>query len=282
MTFGVSTFFKIRRRRRNPTRRSTFERHDMAPPEVVILLIGPTGSGKTSFIKRVAGLSDKDMKIQRESLHPGKLPIQEHACGLLTGTEATSGCKTYRFVHRGTNFALIDTPGLRDVAGGNIPVLANIAKLLKWKAPDRPWVAGAIYFHAITCKRFAGPVRFNFDLFKAMCGETFYSRIACVTTLWGDVGPERLEQFDGFSKELRAEYFNITNSRNGGIVFDLKDSDPVAYDRVLDHFAQFAGNNIRWLRFEREVVHDGVKEIKRTAAGKLLQKRANQGICTIT
>ncbi|KAK5651619.1 hypothetical protein OQA88_11892 [Cercophora sp. LCS_1] len=232
-------------------------------PRVVILLVGPTGSGRSSFVKEVAGLTDKDIKISYDKLHP-----------------CTKECKIYSLEHNGTTFELIDTPGFEDIALANNAILSKIARYLRQKSRSGPWVTGALYFHKIPGKRFTGPTRFNFELFKAMCGEQFFSRVACVTTLWSDVNSEKLEQFNGFSKELKAEYFNITKDPKGGVVFDLKDDDPEVYGRILDHFAAFAGSNHRWLRFEKEVVHDGL-DAKRTVAGKLIKKKANQGLCTI-
>jgi energy-coupling factor transporter ATP-binding protein EcfA2 len=36
---------------------------NMASPEVTLLLVGPTGSGKSAFVKQVAGLGDHDINV---------------------------------------------------------------------------------------------------------------------------------------------------------------------------------------------------------------------------
>lgn len=42
---------------------------NMASPDVTILLIGPTGSGKSAFVKRVAGPGGHDIELGHGS-HP--------------------------------------------------------------------------------------------------------------------------------------------------------------------------------------------------------------------
>ncbi|KAK0718543.1 hypothetical protein B0T26DRAFT_629741, partial [Lasiosphaeria miniovina] len=132
---------------------------------------GPTGTGKTRFVRRLPGLKEQ----VTEPDNGGTLKCQVYTCE--TG---------------GTTFKVIDTPGLRDDASANLPVLREIAATLERNSPNKsdPWVTAALYFHRITDRRITGAGKLGLDIFKAMAGEWFYSRIACVTTMWDIIRSE--------------------------------------------------------------------------------------------
>ncbi|GAB1318343.1 hypothetical protein MFIFM68171_08553 [Madurella fahalii] len=230
----------------------------MASPEVTLLLIGPTGSGKSSFVKKVANLGSRDIKI-------GNGP-----------NPCTLRCKVYKFPYNGTTFAIIDTPGLDDTAAPNLGILQEIANQLKVQDTK---VTGAIYFHKITDKRFTGTSRFNFDIFKAICGEAFYPRMVCVTTMWNNIRSEKMAQYVILSEELREDTMNIAG--NSVTVFNLNGSDSDVYFEVLRHFARFARGNHRQLQLEKEMRERRLKNVKKTMAGREIMKRVNTGFCVI-
>ncbi|KAK3299904.1 uncharacterized protein B0H64DRAFT_437112 [Chaetomium fimeti] len=234
----------------------------MASPEVTLLLIGPTGSGKSAFVKEVAGLGGNDIQVGH-----GPNPC-------------TSRCKVYRVPLYGTTFALIDTPGLEDVAGAsrNLGVLQEIVNQLKGLGNDAK-VTGAIYFHKITDKRFTGTSKFNFDIFKAICGEAFYPRMACVTTMWNHIRAEKMMQYENFGEELRENSLKFNG--NSVAVFDLRGGDPDVYFEVLRHFARFGRGSHRPLQLEQEARDPKRKGVKKTMAGREVMKKVNTGFCVI-
>ncbi|KAK3357921.1 P-loop containing nucleoside triphosphate hydrolase protein [Lasiosphaeria hispida] len=234
---------------------------NIASPEVTLLLIGPTGSGKSSFIQKVAGPVGRDINI-------GSGP-----------NPCTFRCKVYKFTYNETRFAIIDTPGLEDVAAtaANLKILQEIANQLK--AHDAN-VTGAIYFHRITDKRFTGTSRFNFDIFKAICGEAFFPRMVCVTTMWNNIKPRRMPDFESLSKELRQGPMDFAGKSVK--IFDLNGSDPDVYFEVLSYFAQFPRGNHRPLQLEKEVRgNPRLKSVKKTMAGREVMKNVNAGFCVI-
>ncbi|KAK0711820.1 P-loop containing nucleoside triphosphate hydrolase protein [Lasiosphaeris hirsuta] len=231
-----------------------------ASPEATLLLIGPTGSGKSSFVQRVARLSDSDIEIGNGN----------NSC--------TLRCKVYKVTHNGTKFAIIDTPGLEDVAAAaaNLRTLQEIAAQLKAQDTN---VTGAIYFHRITDKRFTGTSRFNFDIFKAICGEEFYPRMVCVTTMWNNIQPKKIAAFESLSKQLRESHMNFAGK--SVTVFDLNESDPDVYFDVLSYFVRYPRGSHRLLQLQKEVRDPRWKGVKKTMAGKEVMKKVNAGFCVI-
>jgi hypothetical protein len=187
-------------------------------------------------------------------------------------------CKVYRVPYNGTTFALIDTPGLEDTAAAtrNLGVLQDIVNQLKGHDSK---VTGAIYFHKITDKRFTGTSKFNFDIFKAICGEAFYPRMACVTTMWNHIRADRMTQYEYLGEQLREDALNFNG--NSVTVFNLQGTDPDVYFEVLRHFARFARGNHRLLQLEREARDPKRKGVKKTIAGREVMKRVNTGFCVI-
>lgn len=158
----------------------------------------------------------------------------------------------------------------------NLKILQEIANQLKGHDAK---VTGAIYFHKITDKRFTGTSRFNFDIFKAICGEAFYPRMVCVTTMWNNIRSEKMAQYEDLSAELREDSMNVAG--NSITVFNLKEGNPDMYLEVLRHFGRFARGNHRPLQLEKEVRNPKLKSVKKTMAGREIMKRVNAGFCVI-
>jgi hypothetical protein len=161
-------------------------------------------------------------------------------------------------------------------ASRNLRVLQEIINQLKGHDAK---VTGAIYFHKITDKRITGTSKFNFDIFKAICGDAFYPRMACVTTMWNQIRPGKVSQYTHLSNELREHALNF--SGNNMTVFDLQGSDPDVYFEVLRYFARFARGSHRPLQLEKEARDPKRKGVKKTMAGREVMKRVNTGFCVI-
>ena len=51
-------------------------------------------------------------------------------------------------------------------------------------------LAGVIYTHRISDKRFTGIAGRNFKIFRELCGETNLKNVVLVTNMWGEVPHE--------------------------------------------------------------------------------------------
>ncbi|KAK0711867.1 P-loop containing nucleoside triphosphate hydrolase protein, partial [Lasiosphaeris hirsuta] len=130
----------------------------------VILLIGPTGSGKSSFIR---SLTKEKVEVN------GQKPCTTECKDYLIELDINGRTKT---------FILVDTPGFEDFPENNLIALRSIAEKLSKMRPQV--VYGAIYFHRIINGRFHGTTRSILSIFKSICGDQFFDHVAFVTTMW--------------------------------------------------------------------------------------------------
>ncbi|OBZ66268.1 hypothetical protein A0H81_13769 [Grifola frondosa] len=127
----------------------------------LIAVMGPTGSGKTTFINLVSG----------SNLQVGK--------SLKSCTDE-----------------LIDTAGFDDTEKTQADVLREIAAYLKTSYEDGRLLTGIIYMHRISDRRIGGIARESFRLFRKTCGDGAMQNVVIVTNMWGDVRKE-----DGEARE---------------------------------------------------------------------------------
>jgi hypothetical protein len=98
-------------------------------------------------------------------------------------------------------YILIDTPGFNDRVRSDIEVFEEI---LKWFRTMTPYcdLAGVLYVHDITQKRFNQSAKLNLDMLEALCGEKFFKNVTILTTMWSDVSDSALED-----AQIRQEEF---------------------------------------------------------------------------
>ncbi|KAM7183491.1 hypothetical protein V8F20_012610 [Naviculisporaceae sp. PSN 640] len=230
----------------------------MANYQIVLLLLGPTRSGKTTFVQGT-----------------GAIPVDGK-----TEIGSTQQCKDYTIPIRGKSCLIIDTPGFDDSPALNLSVLNTLAtKLL-----SSPPVNGVIYFHRVTNTRLTGSARSNIDLFLNICGRVFYGQTAFVTTMWNNINPKELQRFENLNRQIQSNISNKTTSLAHFRKFDTrKAGDAMA---VLDHFATLPklAQHAAPLLFAQELKRFGSAtptNVRRTTAGKLVIKDLNRGFCMI-
>ncbi|KAJ8125625.1 hypothetical protein O1611_g8012 [Lasiodiplodia mahajangana] len=138
-----------------------------------ILVVGPIGSGKSSFVAAAAAASGRDIKISHEAdsctLHCTEYP-----------TKYSSGNK---------QVFLVDTPGFEDPKKADADTLEQITKWIEGAS-----VSGVVYLHRCTDTRFDADLKLNFEVIKAMCGPAFYSRIVICSTFWNIASQDKFQQ----------------------------------------------------------------------------------------
>ncbi|KAK5651196.1 hypothetical protein OQA88_12744 [Cercophora sp. LCS_1] len=218
----------------------------MAGGGIILLLIGPTGSGKTSFAK-FAGC---DVEV----------------------TSRTTACKGYPT--KDQRFWIIDTPGLDDVPANNLAILKNLAHVLNEIGPDQ--AIGAIFFHRITDGKFGGTARSHLDIFKQICGPDFKKQAAFVTSMWNRAGAKGRVTYERSSHELATRYFLI------GPTFTFE-SDTKSVQKVLEHFSKTPPKTEPQLVTELKRVGSSLSGVRKTSAGKavLAARKRGGGGCVI-
>ncbi|KIK03897.1 hypothetical protein K443DRAFT_94209, partial [Laccaria amethystina LaAM-08-1] len=127
-------------------------------------IIGPTGSGKSSFIARLTG--DKSIEIGH------------------TVEPAASEVRHYNyFDESGRSVTLVDSPGFDDSREGftDADVLGKIAAFLEITFEQDKKLSGIIYLHWITDTS-GGVSRRNLVMFRKLCGAL--ENVFVVTTGW--------------------------------------------------------------------------------------------------
>ncbi|KAK0623865.1 P-loop containing nucleoside triphosphate hydrolase protein [Immersiella caudata] len=241
----------------------------MAPSDVVILLIGLHGTGKTTF----AGVAtNTDVKT-----HQGK-----------GGGPCTEECVRYTVAYKEKQVTIIDTPGLadRNTSEENIEILHKIAKQLRSLGQER--VSGVIYFHSIEGVRLSAIDLDNIRILKKICGVDFFPRVAFVTTRW-----DRIKQTE-WNALLQPRHQELTKAWNDmmptGPTFKFLNDDSKSHEEVLEYFAAQTGepsDAIPQLLFAQELdryrwEQNPIKAVKRSTAGKEMVARGSnvrKGIC---
>lgn len=105
-------------------------------------------------------------------------------CLLTQTTTGTASCSAHEVTDpsSGTRLTLLDTPGFNDQTRDDLEILGEIALFLT--SQNLPPVCAIVFTHAITENRVTGSSRLNLNIAKALCGETHYSRLALLTTMW--------------------------------------------------------------------------------------------------
>ena len=130
-------------------------------------------------------------------------------------------------------------------------------------------LAGVIYVHRISDKRFTGIAGRNFKMFRELCGDTTLKNVVIVTNMWGevsrDVGNAR-------EKELSSSFFTPALEKGAQMVRH-HNTTKSAHDiiRVI------MKNHPVVLQIQRELV-DEHKNIVDTAAGEAVNQELNEQI----
>ncbi|KAK3991104.1 hypothetical protein QBC44DRAFT_368447 [Cladorrhinum sp. PSN332] len=210
----------------------------------VVLVLGITGSGKSSFIKRASGLK----------VHTG------HAL------ESTT-----------TEVWFVDTPGFSDshvTTHSDIKVLEAISNEL-WRLITKEALAvhGGVYLHDITRDRMDGEGATILSVLEAMVGEKAMDHVTLATTKWDQVNYKDGEKREN---ELEKKYWKNLTQHGAKHGYRLRKDEKRAYSQIVQDIeannVQFPGGAI--LQIEGEIAEG--KTIGDTSGGKVLHAHVNQ------
>ncbi|KAF7789639.1 hypothetical protein EIP86_000585 [Pleurotus ostreatoroseus] len=215
------------------------------PEEIVIAIMGATGSGKSTFINLVSG--------------------SQLAVG--TGLKScTSNVETGRsFQLDGRPITLVDTPGFDDTNISDTDILKMIAVYLSTTYNNGYKLSGVIYMHRISDFRVGGIAKRNFNMFRKLCGDETLQNVVIVTNMWGEVTPERGAARE---QELRTDEVLFKPVIDKGAQMLRHENTLQSAHAILWHLIN---NRPQALRIQRELVDEG-KDITQTAAGEELDR----------
>jgi hypothetical protein len=219
----------------------------MSPADIIIAVMGITGSGKTTLISRCMG---EDV-------------------GIGHGLEScTQDVAIHSFRHRGRIVRMIDTPGFDDTSRADVNILNNIAFWLShaYRATPKLLLSGIIYLHPVLETRMSGTAMKNLEMMRRLCGEQNLGAIWLATTMWGLVDPMIGQQRE---RQLIAEPdFWGDLIRGGSKVRRHQDTDVSAFSIVDDIIAR---SRPVALRIQCEMV-DERRSVDETDAGRYLRR----------
>lgn len=156
---------------------------DIKPTDIVIAVMGITGSGKTTFVSHYA---DKDLEIGHglESCTQGVDPVP---CTF----------------ENNRPIWLIDTPGFDDTYRTDSDVLRELAQWLSTAYNLKIKLTGIIYLHRISDTRVGNAASRNLRMFKKLCGQDGLGSVVLATTMWSEGSSKKAQE--GRESELQKE-----------------------------------------------------------------------------
>ncbi|KAM7197374.1 hypothetical protein V8F33_005595 [Rhypophila sp. PSN 637] len=256
----------------NPTDATAGKTDKVSNRHVSLLVLGPSGSGKSSFIATVVSGKGKDADIVSHDIESYTSTCTPH---------------TFKFTdnkHNNTTVTLIDSPGFNDTNRNDLDILQSIADFLTSKTTSPPTsIAGIILTHPITQNRMTGSARLNLAALKALCGEGFYPRVVVLTTMWNTIPSaddnDRCQQMRDECTRREAQIMASPalwgDLVAGGARVMRFDSTPESTACVLEHFmaAGGLGGSVNDEGSSLSLVNElGTKRIslEETSAGRVL------------
>ncbi|KAF9489926.1 hypothetical protein BDN71DRAFT_1455368 [Pleurotus eryngii] len=149
--------------------------------------MGPTGVGKSTFIKYAAGgknavVVGHHLESCTSEVQPIKVKRREDENPVI----------------------LVDTPGFDDTKLPDTEILRRIAVWLQQTYQDKVRLAGIIYMHRISDNRMAGAPLKNLTMFSQLCGTAAAEGVVLSTTMWGSIKDGTGESRE---EELKAKFW---------------------------------------------------------------------------
>jgi hypothetical protein len=178
------------------------------------------------------------------------------------GISDTADVISYRFLHNGFNFMLVDTPGFDDTYLSDRDVLTKISEWLASSYRAGTKLSAIIYLHRISDPRMQGSALRNFTVFKKLCGEDCFRSVFLCTTFW-DMFKRNPGIAEAREAELKTkeEFWGGMISR-GSKVCRVPNNQESARQLLC---AMVQGKSLT-LKIQRELV-DEEKKLDDTAAG---------------
>ncbi|KAF5351062.1 hypothetical protein D9756_008436 [Leucocoprinus leucothites] len=221
----------------------------LTPEDIIVAVMGPTGTGKSTFIQRATN----------HSWTVGH-SLQSH----------TSTVEALRVsFNDGISLVLVDTPGFDDTNKSDLETLKVIAKWFEQVYRRGLEISGILYLHRITDDRMGRTPRKNLELFKKVCGEDYFPLMVLVTTMWPESSNEDEAVFSERETQLKKDCWEDI-IRHPAQVQRFRGTHTSAWN-ILEEVFTFAGTRQqrKILEIQQEIV-DFSKRVPDTSAGQQL------------
>ncbi|KEY67953.1 hypothetical protein S7711_02161 [Stachybotrys chartarum IBT 7711] len=209
--------------------------------DVVIAVMGMTGSGKTTFISKVTGRSD--LKIGHDL------------------TSCTRDIEVIETKIGDTTVRFVDTPGFSDTHLSDTEVLQMIADYLATAYKNDMKLSGIIYLHPISDTRITHHATKNLEMFRKLTGEKNLKNVVLTTSMWDKVSPEEGARREA---ELKSKFWKVFVALGANVT--RYNGSP---ESARDVAAMLMGNHPFYLQLQEEM-GKGNKLLRDTSAGREL------------
>ncbi|KAI1123090.1 P-loop containing nucleoside triphosphate hydrolase protein [Nemania abortiva] len=207
--------------------------------DLLIAVMGMTGSGKTTFISKVTGRTDLNIGHSLTSCTRDIEVIETKIDG-----------RVVRFV---------DTPGFSDTTLSDGEVLQLIADYLATAYKNDMKLSGIIYLHPISDTRVTHHATRNLQMFQKLTGENNLKNVLLATSMWDKVSAEEGERREA---ELKSKFWRVL------LAWEAK---AVRYGGTRDSARAMAralmANKPFFVQLQREMGKDN-KALRDTEAGR--------------
>ena len=214
--------------------------------DIVIGVVGVTGSGKSSLIKRLTG-------------------NEEVVIGHGVDSE-TQEINQYAIHHEGQRYVVVDSPGFQDTNRDDEDIFHQLASWMETSYRAGQKMNGLIYLHPIIQPRQKGSEIRNLWMFKKLCGAENFCNVILGLTFCDQehesvIAKRRQELVD--TPEWWGDMVN-----KGSKVREI----PLERKECLKLLEHFAPRKRMTLRFQEEVVEQGLSISETDAAQTILHK----------
>ncbi|PPR07083.1 hypothetical protein CVT24_010984 [Panaeolus cyanescens] len=224
----------------------------IGPSDKVILVLGPTGAGKSQFIE--SAIHDPTLQLASSSLKSD-----------------TQDIRLYRLSKRPSSrfhdetVVLVDTPGFDDTDRDDKITLDIISRWLRKQYQSESILAGVLWLHPINKARMNKAAVDNFNLFVQLSGPEAAKSVVFVTTMW-DL-PSEGQSASSKLVELERDFWKEMIENGAKVAqFDKRDHVNAAWSIIATLASQQTTRNV--LRLQRELSTS--PDIKRTSAFRTL------------
>ncbi|KAH0829010.1 hypothetical protein J3R83DRAFT_2463 [Lanmaoa asiatica] len=235
---------------------------DLATDDIVIAIMGPTGSGKSTVRQTTTSRGDRSLMCCQFIRSASGHDTQGVGHGLKSFTSQVLAIRFWdqecrRYV------VLVDTPGFDDTFKSDLDILNMISDWLNSSYKKKKLLSGILYLHRITDNRMAGTPLKNLRVFRELCGKDALEKVYLTTTMWDEVEPRVGERR---LDELKTDYWKTMMNRGAHIARCRSDDDsPQKLIRLI-----LAQEDARKALLLQEEMGELKKELKETAAGQQL------------
>ncbi|KAH7914568.1 P-loop containing nucleoside triphosphate hydrolase protein, partial [Hygrophoropsis aurantiaca] len=146
---------------------------DARPDDIIILIMGPTGVGKSTFVNTATGKQETrvghDLESCTSNIQHVVVPYPPDPSRRLV---------------------FVDTPGFDDTYVDDTEILRRIAVWLARSYSDEMKLTGVIYLHEISQTRMLGTTRKNFMMFHKLVGAEAARNVILTSTKWAHIKQE--------------------------------------------------------------------------------------------